>query len=92
MQRHLVTSTFLTSILPLPSSEKDAEDPASWTDRFLLVEKNLKTPTQRAALMSLTRLEQRTGEGSMWEAYLKTCERYNVSSALPRLCITSVPT
>ncbi|BGP10818.1 Sister chromatid cohesion protein pds5 [Rhodotorula toruloides] len=77
MQRHLVTSTFLTSILPLPSSEKDAEDPASWTDRFLLVEKNLKTPTQRAALMSLTRLEQRTGEGSMWEAYLKTCERYN---------------
>ncbi|BGP34804.1 Sister chromatid cohesion protein pds5 [Rhodotorula toruloides] len=76
-QRHLVTSTFLTSILPLPSSEKDAEDPASWTDRFLLVERNLKTPTQRAALMSLTRLEQRTGEGSMWEAYLKTCERYN---------------
>ncbi|BGP02903.1 Sister chromatid cohesion protein pds5 [Rhodotorula toruloides] len=76
-QRHLVTFTFLTSILPLPSSEKDAEDPASWTDRFLLVEKNLKTPTQRGALMSLTRLEQRMGEGSLWEAYLKTCERYN---------------
>ncbi|GEM10842.1 cohesin-associated protein Pds5 [Rhodotorula toruloides] len=76
-QRHLVTSTFLTSILPLPSSEKDAEDPASWTDRFLLVEKNLKTPTQRAALMSLTRLEQGTGERSVWEAYVKTCERYN---------------
>ncbi|GAA5824892.1 hypothetical protein JCM11251_005384 [Rhodosporidiobolus azoricus] len=79
-QRSLVDSTFSTYVLPRPSTEKDASDPdvvASWVDRFLVVERGIKDEGRRAALMGLTKLGEKRGEGSVWDGYLKVCEKYN---------------
>ncbi|GAA5874265.1 hypothetical protein JCM1840_000617 [Sporobolomyces johnsonii] len=77
-QLHLVDTSFSRHILPLPRTEKDAEDVSSWVDRFLLVERGMQGPPskQRAGLMSLARLGEGRG-GSVWEGYLQACEAYN---------------
>ncbi|GAA5962654.1 hypothetical protein JCM21900_006757 [Sporobolomyces salmonicolor] len=77
-QLHLVDTSFSRHILPLPRTEKDAEDISSWVDRFLLVERGMQGPPskQRAALLSLARLGEGRG-GSVWEGYLQACEAYN---------------
>lgn len=82
-QIHLINGTLLTYLVPLPKSDKEASEPdaaATWTDRFLLVEQGLSSENQRQALMTLTRLSNKTGSGSMWEGYFGACEKYNVRS------------
>ncbi|GAA5984565.1 hypothetical protein JCM10908_003401 [Rhodotorula pacifica] len=75
LQRNLILATLAEYIIPLPD-EKDVEDTASWTDRFLLVESSLATEQQRAALLHLTHLAEKA-EGGVWAAYLETCQKYN---------------
>lgn len=75
MQRNLILSTLSDYIIPLPD-EKDVEDTASWTDRFLLVDSSLTTETQRAALLHATHLADKV-DGSVWSAYLEACQKYN---------------
>lgn len=78
LQRTLVLQTLSDHILPLPD-EKDVEDTASWTDRFLLVESSLQTVQQRNALMSVTHLSDKL-ENGVWTNYLSASQKYNVSS------------
>ncbi|GAA5863133.1 hypothetical protein JCM3774_001432 [Rhodotorula dairenensis] len=75
LQRNLVLLTLADYLIPLPE-EKNVEDTASWTDRFLIVESSLSTETQRAALLHLTHLADKV-DGSVWNAYLETCQKYN---------------
>ncbi|GAA5863155.1 hypothetical protein JCM8547_002814 [Rhodosporidiobolus lusitaniae] len=84
-QRHLVDLTFSLHLLPRPRTEKDASDPdvvASWVDRFLTVERGVKDERQKEALMSLTKLAERVGEGSggggnPFEGFVQAAEKYN---------------
>ena len=81
-QIHLVDQTFADYVVPRPSAESSlTEDIPSWVDRFLHVDQLLQdSSSQRHALFSLTRLHEGRG-GSVWEAYLQTCEAYNVRSS-----------
>lgn len=81
VQLNHVLATLADYIVPLPD-EKDVDDTAAWTDRFLLVESSLATVPQRQGLMNATRLTERLN-GGVWTAYIDACMNYNVSPDLP---------